>query len=75
MKSIKEIEKLSVEELERIGADENIPVPGDLSVKIPSRKAPVIVWSAARRSGECPLQDLRLSKQRFRKTGRCRIHI
>ena len=47
MKSIKEIEKLSVEELERIGADENIPVPGDLSVKIPSRKAPVIAWSAA----------------------------
>lgn len=47
MKSIEEIENLSVEELERIGADENIPVPGDLSVKIPSRKAPVIAWSAA----------------------------
>ena len=47
MKSIKEIEKLSVEELERIGADESIPVPGDLSVKIPSRRVPVIAWSAA----------------------------
>ena len=47
MKSIDEIEKLSVKDLERIGADESIPVPEDLSVKIPSRKAPALAWSAA----------------------------
>lgn len=47
MKSIEEIEKLSVEELQRIGADESIPVPGDLSVKFPRAKAPVALWSTA----------------------------
>ena len=47
MKSIEEIEKLSAEELQRIGADESIPVPGDLSVKLPSAKAPVLLWSTA----------------------------
>ena len=47
MKSIEEIEKLPLEQLERIGADETISVPTDLSVHIPSRKAPAIAWSAA----------------------------
>ena len=47
MKSIEQIEKLSVEDLKKIGADETIPVPTDLSVKIPSRRIPLIAWSAA----------------------------
>ena len=47
MKPIEEIEKLSAKDLERIGADESIPLPEDLSVKLPSRKTPVLAWSAA----------------------------
>jgi len=47
MKPIEEMEKLSAEDLERIGADESIPVPEDLSVRLPARKAPVFAWSAA----------------------------
>ena len=46
MKSIQEISKLSAEDLQRIGADESIPVPQDLNVRLPQRKA-VRTWSIA----------------------------
>ena len=36
MKTIDEIEKLSMEDLERISLDENIPVPGDLESNLRS---------------------------------------
>ena len=45
MKSIQEINKLSVEELQRIGADDSIPVPQDLNVKLPARRN-VRAWSS-----------------------------
>ena len=37
MKTIDEIEKLSLEDLERISLDESIPVPGDLGSKLTKR--------------------------------------
>lgn len=46
MKRIQDIEKLSIAELERIGADESIPVPADLQVRLPRRKA-ARTWSVA----------------------------
>ncbi len=46
MKRIQDIEKLSIEELELIGADESIPVPADLQVRLPRRKA-AKAWSVA----------------------------
>ena len=46
MKSIKDIEKMSIADWDRIGADENIPVPEDLQVRLPRRRAAVL-WGAA----------------------------
>ena len=46
MKSIKDIEKMSMADWDRIGADENIPVPEDLQVRLPRRRTAVF-WSAA----------------------------
>lgn len=46
MKRIQDIEKLSIAELERIGADESIPVPANLQVRLPRRKA-ARTWSVA----------------------------
>ena len=46
MKSIKDIEKMSMADWDRIGADENIPVPEDLQVRLPRRRAAVL-WGAA----------------------------
>ena len=34
MKTIEEIEKLSIEDLERISADESIPIPGGLESRV-----------------------------------------
>ena len=45
MKSIQEINKLSVEDLQRIGADESITVPQDLNVTMPARRN-VRVWTS-----------------------------
>lgn len=46
MKSIRDIEKMSLADWDRIGADENISVPEDLQVCLPRRRTAVI-WSAA----------------------------
>ena len=46
MKRIQDIKNLSVTELERIGTDESIPVPADLQVRLPRRKA-ARTWSVA----------------------------
>ena len=47
MKSIRDIEKLSVEDLLNIGDNEHIPVPADLAVRLPSRNRRTYFWSAA----------------------------
>lgn len=47
MKRIQDIEKLTAEDLSRIGADESIPVPEDLSVKLPGKARNTALWSAA----------------------------
>lgn len=46
MKSIQDIEKMSMADWDRIGADERIPVPEDLQVHLPRRR-PVASWSIA----------------------------
>lgn len=46
MKRIQDIEQLSAADLERIGADESIPVPADLQVRLPRRRA-ARTWSVA----------------------------
>lgn len=46
MKRIQDIEKLSAADWERIGGDESIPVPADLSVRLPRRSA-AVKWSVA----------------------------
>lgn len=46
MKSIRDIEKLSMADWDRIGADESIPVPEDLQVRLPRRRT-AAVWSIA----------------------------
>ena len=45
MKRIQDIEKMTMVDWDRIGADENIPVPEDLQVRLPRRRA--AVWSIA----------------------------
>lgn len=45
MKRIQDIEKLTAADWDRIGADESLPVPKDLQVRLPRRRA--VVWSIA----------------------------
>lgn len=46
MKRIEDIEKLTAQDWERIGADESIPIPEDLTVRLPRRQR-AAVWSMA----------------------------
>lgn len=44
MKTIEEIEKLSIEDLERISADESIPVPDGLESRVFHHRAGLQAW-------------------------------
>lgn len=45
MKRIQDIERMTMVDWDRIGADESLPVPKDLQVRLPRRRA--VVWSIA----------------------------
>lgn len=45
MKCIQDIERMTMVDWDRIGADESLPVPKDLQVRLPRRRA--VVWSIA----------------------------
>lgn len=45
MKCIQDIERMTMVDWDRIGADVSLPVPKDLQVRLPRRRA--VVWSIA----------------------------